>query len=86
MAGRVKARGPAQRGSAVDDLEGKVAVVTGGAAGIGRGIVEALLDEGGRVVIADIEAPVLAAAVAELTARIVEVVRQRFGDPSGMVV
>ena len=36
------------------DLSGKVAVVTGGAAGIGRGIVGALLDEGARVVIADI--------------------------------
>ena len=33
-------------GDTVDDLNGKVAVVTGGAAGIGRGIVEALLDEG----------------------------------------
>ena len=52
-----------------DDLTGKVAVVTGGAAGIGRGIVEALLDEGARVVIADIEEPVLDATVAELTAR-----------------
>jgi 3-oxoacyl-[acyl-carrier protein] reductase len=47
----------------MDDLSGKVAVVTGGAAGIGRGIVGALLDEGCRVVIADIEAPVLEATV-----------------------
>ena len=53
----------------VEDLAGKVAVVTGGAAGIGRGIVAALLDEGARVVIADIEAPVLEATVAELAAR-----------------
>ncbi len=53
----------------MEDLAGKVAVVTGGAAGIGRGIVEALLDEGARVVIADIEAPVLDATVAELSAR-----------------
>jgi NAD(P)-dependent dehydrogenase (short-subunit alcohol dehydrogenase family) len=51
------------------DLRGKVAVVTGGAAGIGRGIVEALLDEGARVVIADIEEPVLDATVAELATR-----------------
>ncbi len=60
----------------MDDLSGKVAVVTGGAAGIGRGIVGALLDEGCRVVIADIEAPVLAAAVAELAGR---------GDVRGVV-
>jgi NAD(P)-dependent dehydrogenase (short-subunit alcohol dehydrogenase family) len=53
----------------VHDLAGKVAVVTGGASGIGRGIVEALLDEGVRVVIADIEEPVLDATVAELGGR-----------------
>jgi NAD(P)-dependent dehydrogenase (short-subunit alcohol dehydrogenase family) len=53
----------------VDDLTGKVAVVTGGAAGIGRGIVGALLDEGCRVAVADIEARVLTATVAELAER-----------------
>jgi NAD(P)-dependent dehydrogenase (short-subunit alcohol dehydrogenase family) len=53
----------------LSDLTGKVAVVTGGANGIGRGIVEALLDEGARVVIADIEEPVLDATVAELQPR-----------------
>ncbi len=51
------------------DIAGKVAVVTGGANGIGRGIVEALLDEKARVVIADIETPVLDKTVAELRDR-----------------
>jgi NAD(P)-dependent dehydrogenase (short-subunit alcohol dehydrogenase family) len=51
------------------DVTGRVAVVTGGAAGIGRGIVEALLDDGARVVIADVEEPVLTAAVADLSGR-----------------
>src|SRR6476469_7854951 len=53
----------------MDDLAGKVAVVTGGANGIGRGIVEALLDEGVRVVIADVEAPVLDQTVHDLKDR-----------------
>ena len=53
----------------MDDLNGKVAVVTGGAAGVGRGITEALLEEGARVVVADIEEPVLGAAVEELGER-----------------
>jgi NAD(P)-dependent dehydrogenase (short-subunit alcohol dehydrogenase family) len=60
----------------MEDLSGKVAVVTGGAAGIGRGIVGALLDEGCRVVIADIEAPVLTETVAKLAER---------GDVRGVV-
>jgi NAD(P)-dependent dehydrogenase (short-subunit alcohol dehydrogenase family) len=54
-------------GDGLEDLNGRVAVVTGGAAGIGRGIVEALLDEGARVVIADVEQGVLDVAVKELS-------------------
>jgi NAD(P)-dependent dehydrogenase (short-subunit alcohol dehydrogenase family) len=67
----------------VNDLGGKVAVVTGGAGGIGRGIVEALLEEGARVVIGDVEAPVLDATVAELVDRgDVRGVRTDVSDPA----
>ncbi|MDT7722506.1 MAG: hypothetical protein QOE94_3517, partial [Mycobacterium sp.] len=39
----------------VNELVGKVAIVTGGASGIGAGIVEKFVAEGARVVIADVE-------------------------------
>ena len=45
---------------------GRVALVTGGAHGIGRSAVECLLAEGARVVAADVEEGPLHAAVAEL--------------------
>lgn len=49
-----------------NELRGKVAIVTGGAAGIGRGIVGTFLDEGAQVVIADIDREKGEAAAAEL--------------------
>jgi NAD(P)-dependent dehydrogenase (short-subunit alcohol dehydrogenase family) len=47
-------------------LDGAVAVVTGGAGGIGRGIVGALLRRGASVVIADVEAGAIETAVDDL--------------------
>jgi NAD(P)-dependent dehydrogenase (short-subunit alcohol dehydrogenase family) len=49
------------------EIAGTVAVVTGGAGGIGRGIVGALLRRGSTVVIADIEQGAIDAAVADLS-------------------
>lgn len=48
------------------DVNGKVAFVTGAASGIGRGISRALAGAGMKVMLADIERPVLEAAAAEL--------------------
>ena len=48
------------------DFNGAVAVVTGGANGIGKALVRSLLGRGAQVVIADIEQSVLDATVAEL--------------------
>jgi NAD(P)-dependent dehydrogenase (short-subunit alcohol dehydrogenase family) len=43
------------------DVAGKVAVVTGAASGIGRGMAEAFVEAGMKVVLSDIEAPALEA-------------------------
>ena len=45
------------------ELDGKVAVVTGGASGLGRGIAERLLAEGAKVVVNDLGGSVDAAPV-----------------------
>lgn len=48
------------------DLDGKVAVITGGAGGIGRAMGERFAQEGMKLVLADIQEPVLRATVDEM--------------------
>ncbi|MDQ3292843.1 MAG: SDR family NAD(P)-dependent oxidoreductase, partial [Actinomycetota bacterium] len=43
----------------IEDLAGKVAVITGGASGIGRALADAFAAEGMKLVLADVEAPAL---------------------------
>ncbi|GIU86916.1 MAG: hypothetical protein KatS3mg009_1431 [Acidimicrobiia bacterium] len=52
----------------MEQLAGRVAVVTGGASGIGLALARAFLAEGMRVVVADVEEPALERAAAELDA------------------
>jgi NAD(P)-dependent dehydrogenase (short-subunit alcohol dehydrogenase family) len=54
--------------TALKELAGKVAVVTGGASGIGKGIARRLKAEGMQLVIADVEQAPLDAAASELGA------------------
>jgi NAD(P)-dependent dehydrogenase (short-subunit alcohol dehydrogenase family) len=53
---------------AVRDLRDRVAVVTGGASGIGRALAERFASAGARLVLADVEEAALAATVADLEA------------------
>jgi NAD(P)-dependent dehydrogenase (short-subunit alcohol dehydrogenase family) len=52
------------------DFQNKVAVVTGGASGIGKALARAFLGAGARVVIADVEKAALEATCAELGGKI----------------
>lgn len=52
----------------IEDFSGKVAVVTGAASGIGRGLVGKAAREGMKVVLADVEDVALAEAAAEMAA------------------
>ena len=48
------------------DFKDRVAVITGGASGVGRSLAFALGREGARVVIGDVDAPALEATLAQL--------------------
>jgi NAD(P)-dependent dehydrogenase (short-subunit alcohol dehydrogenase family) len=66
----------------ISDFTGKVAVITGGASGIGMAVAQALGQAGAKLVLADIEEPVLEEAVRQLDKSGVEVigVRTDVGD------
>src|SRR5258708_5891746 len=53
-----------------DSLKGRVALVTGGAQGIGLGVTRKLVSEGASVLIADLDQAAVAAVEAELGAKV----------------
>jgi NAD(P)-dependent dehydrogenase (short-subunit alcohol dehydrogenase family) len=53
----------------MSEFEGRVAVVTGGASGIGRALADRFLAEGMRVVLGDVQEDALSATAAELSTR-----------------
>lgn len=58
----------------MDSFEGRVAVITGGASGIGLGLAIRLGEQGAKIVLADIQADALDRAVAQLTERGIEAI------------
>jgi NAD(P)-dependent dehydrogenase (short-subunit alcohol dehydrogenase family) len=65
------------------EFQGRVAVVTGGASGIGKALAKAFLAEGAKVVIADVEEPALKSAAEELGGEVMTVVTD-VTDPSSV--
>ncbi len=61
----------------MQNLKGKVAVITGAASGIGRALANAFASEGAKLVLADVDEPALARAGAELRAGAADVVYKR---------
>ena len=55
------------------EFQGKVAVITGGASGIGRAMAERFAEEGMRIVIADVETAALEKATSEMKAEGAEI-------------
>jgi NAD(P)-dependent dehydrogenase (short-subunit alcohol dehydrogenase family) len=56
------------RGNIMNEFQGKVAVITGGASGIGRAMAERFAEEGMKIVLADIEATALETTAKEMRA------------------
>jgi len=65
------------------ELRGRVAVVTGGASGIGKALAKAFVGEGMKVVLADVEAPALERATEELGGGTIGVVTD-VSDPASV--
>jgi NAD(P)-dependent dehydrogenase (short-subunit alcohol dehydrogenase family) len=65
------------------EFKGRVAVVTGGASGIGKALAKAFLGEGMKVVIADVEEPALQATIDELGGDMLGVVTD-VSDPASV--
>lgn len=61
----------------MNEFAGRVAVVTGGASGIGRGMAERFAREGMKVVLADVEADALDQAVVEMAGSGARVIGER---------